>query len=140
VVGHGKRDRERERERPCHFVLSDHAMYVLVDKHPGVAPPEDDPYKNLGVAHAGPLDTVSSIDIGLDRQTIVVRFDGKVGDGGHPATCQPTEINEGFAVPIAISLAMGRAPEMILCCCSATVPFAPLSLPRSDARQCTECS
>ena len=82
VVNLGKRDRERERERPCHFVLSDHAMYVLVDKHPGVAPPEDDPYKNLGVAHAGPLDTVSAIDIGLDRQTIVVRFGGKVSGGG----------------------------------------------------------
>ena len=87
VIGSGKRDRER----PCHFVLSQRRLYVLVDQKPGVAPPADEPYRHLAVAYSGALDSLRAIEIGLDRQVLLVQFAAKVricASHAHVRACQ----------------------------------------------------
>ena len=72
---------KRDRERPCQLVLSSQRLYVLMDRHVGgLAPgPLDDPYKNLHVAHSGALKALVAVEIGLDRQTILMRFQVRRG-------------------------------------------------------------
>jgi hypothetical protein len=75
------------RDRPCSLVLSSHSLYALAaplasaslsQGDTPTSPSGADPYHHLAVAYSGALADVQAWEIGLGRQTLLLRFGGRV--------------------------------------------------------------